>query len=321
MWRWPSLLAPLLYLGAGIGVPVFVLVRWTMGSAQKAEPMSLAFAQKSFQKAVDQGLPDLMHSVWLAIFVALCVALLALPLARKAGRGSRWIEVACAVPIASPAILLGIGLILAYNSGPLAQLFGNGFYDGWGFALCGYVARMLPFAALTLAAQVRRVPLAGDEGEPEHGGGGRRCGLEGCRTLNRRRRLGMCCAKRRHGLLLRRLRRRLSCGQSLLMSHLGSCSLRPGGLCVCPCQGHLSPRLGRLGPGCLVFYLPDHHLLNLLDHLNGHLRDHFDKHLLDDLHLLDHLRHHLLHNPLGGAQGRGRQGLRGLDGGRGGFLL
>jgi iron(III) transport system permease protein len=163
MWRWPSLLAPLLYLGAGIGVPVFVLVRWTMGSAQKAEPMSLAFAQKSFQKAVDQGLPDLMHSVWLAIFVALCVALLALPLARKAGRGSRWIEVACAVPIASPAILLGIGLILAYNSGPLAQLFGNGFYDGWGFALCGYVARMLPFAALTLAAQVRRVPLAGED--------------------------------------------------------------------------------------------------------------------------------------------------------------
>lgn len=162
-WRLPSLLFPALYLGAGVLVPVFVLARWTLGSAQKAEPMSVAFLQKSFQKAVDQGVPDLMHSVWLALGTAACVLLIGLPLARRAGRGGRLVEVLCAVPIASPAILLGIGLVLTYNSGPLAELFGLRFYDGWGFALAGYVARFLPFCVLTLAAQVRRVPIAAED--------------------------------------------------------------------------------------------------------------------------------------------------------------
>jgi len=38
-------------------------------------------------------------------------------------------------------------------------------------------ATQLRRALAPLARQLRRVPLAGDEGEPEHGGGGRRCGL------------------------------------------------------------------------------------------------------------------------------------------------
>ena len=163
IWRVPALLVPALYLGAGLVMPIVVLVRWTLGSAQKVDPMSIAFAQKSFQKAMDQGLPDLMHSLWLAAGTALVVSLLALPLARRAGRGNRALEVLCALPLAAPAILLGIGLVLTFNSGPLAELFGFSFYDGWGFALCGYAARFLPFAVLTLAAQVRRVPIGSDD--------------------------------------------------------------------------------------------------------------------------------------------------------------
>ena len=162
-WRWPSLFFPAAYLGAGVLIPVVVLMRWALGSAQKSEPMSVAFLQRSFQKAVDQGLPDLAHSAWLALGTAVCTLLIGIPLARRAGRGGRLVEVLCAVPIASPAILLGIGLVLTYNSGPLAALFGNRFYDGWGFALAGYVARFLPFCVLTLAAQVRRIPLAGED--------------------------------------------------------------------------------------------------------------------------------------------------------------
>lgn len=161
--RWPALLVPLAYLGSGLVLPVVVLARWVLGSAQKAEPMSLAFAQRSFQKAVDQGLPDLVHSFALAAVVGAVVLLLALPLARRTGRGPRWLEVLVAVPLAAPAILLGIGLVLAFNSGPLTKVFGYAFYDGWTFAACGYVARLLPFAVLTLGAQVRRVPIAAEE--------------------------------------------------------------------------------------------------------------------------------------------------------------
>ncbi|MEQ1631463.1 MAG: hypothetical protein ABL997_03760 [Planctomycetota bacterium] len=162
-FRWPALLVPVLYLFAGLVMPIVVLARWALGSAQKVKPMSIDFLQRSFQKAMSEGLPDLLHSVWLALGTAAVVLLLALPLSRRAGRGGRAIEVLCALPLAAPAILLGIGLVLTFNHGPLAQLFGYSFYDGEGFALCGYVARFLPFAVLTLAAQVRRVPLAADD--------------------------------------------------------------------------------------------------------------------------------------------------------------
>ncbi|HEX5054268.1 MAG TPA: hypothetical protein VFZ65_20990 [Planctomycetota bacterium] len=162
-WRWPSLLVPALYLGAGIGVPVLVLTRWVLGSAQRAEPMSLHFAQQSFAKAVDQGVPDLLHSLWLALGVATFVVLLALPLARQSAR--RWpaLDLLCALPAAIPAILLGIGLVRAFHDSPVLRSVGGDFYDSWGFAVCGYAARFLPFAALTLAAQVRRQPIAAEE--------------------------------------------------------------------------------------------------------------------------------------------------------------
>jgi iron(III) transport system permease protein len=162
-WRWPALLLPLAYLGAGIGVPVVVLGRWVLGSAQRAEPMSIAFAQKSFAKAVDQGLPVLQNSVWLAAGVALLVVLLALPLARASAR--RWpaLDFVVAIPVAIPGILLGVGLVHAFHQSALLRTAGGDFYGSWAFAACGYAARLLPFAALTLATQVRRQSLAAEE--------------------------------------------------------------------------------------------------------------------------------------------------------------
>ncbi|MBK8097931.1 MAG: iron ABC transporter permease [Planctomycetes bacterium] len=163
VWRWPALLLPLGYLAAGVGVPLYVLACWTAGSAQKAEPMSLRFVQRSFAKAIDQCLPDLLHSLWLAIGVALVVLLLAVPLARTAARRRPGLELLCALPAAVPAILLGIGLVRAFFDAAPLRALGGDFYAGWGFAVCGYGARFLPFAALTLAAQVRRQPVAAEE--------------------------------------------------------------------------------------------------------------------------------------------------------------
>ncbi len=162
-WRWPALLLPAVYLGAGIGLPVVVLGRWVLGSAQKREPMSLEYAQQSFAKAIDQGLPDLLHSVWLAVAVGVLVVLLALPLARQSAR--RWpvLDLAAALPAALPAILLGIALIRSFHDAPVLRQLGDRFDQSWAFAACAYAARFLPFAALTLSSQVRRQPLAAEE--------------------------------------------------------------------------------------------------------------------------------------------------------------
>lgn len=160
--RWPLLLVPTLYLGAGVAVPVVVLARWACGSAQAREPMGLPFAQQSFHKAIDQCLPQLGNSVWLAAMTALAVVLLALPLARQSAR--RWpaLDLLAALPAAVPAILLGIGLVRAFHDSVLGVV-GSEFYSGWGFAVCGYTARFLPFAALTLAAVARRQSPSADE--------------------------------------------------------------------------------------------------------------------------------------------------------------
>lgn len=162
-WRWPALLLPATYLGAGIGIPVIVMARWALGSAQRAQPMSIEFARQSFAKAIDQGLPDLLHSLWLAIGVAALVVLLALPLARLSARRFAALDLITALPVAMPAILLGIALVHTYSDSSLLRAGGFDFYSGWGFALCGYAARFLPFAALPLAAMVRRQSIAAEE--------------------------------------------------------------------------------------------------------------------------------------------------------------
>ena len=85
-------------------------------------------------------------------------------LARRSGRGSASLELLCVLPATMPAILLGIALIRTFTSNPGISLVSDyDFYNGWGFAVCGYAARFLPFAALTLASQVRRQPIAAEE--------------------------------------------------------------------------------------------------------------------------------------------------------------
>jgi iron(III) transport system permease protein len=157
-WRWPALLVPAGLLGLGIVLPVVVLARWAFGSAQQAEPMSFAFARQSLRKAIDQGGIEFLNSIGVAVAAAAVVVVLALPLARAAARRRPWLELACALPLAVPAILFGIGLVRVFGSAAAGSLYAwtGDFYASWGFALCGYAARFLPFAVLLLAAQVRR---------------------------------------------------------------------------------------------------------------------------------------------------------------------
>ncbi len=164
-WRWPALLLPLVYLTAGVGVPIFVMGRWAMGSTQLNEPMSVEILRTNFQGAIEQSGDDMVRTLTLGVLSALVVLAVAIPLARAAARGVRGIETFSIVPLAVPAILLGIGYVKVFNplSGPVHDATGFDFYDSTAMVVCAFATRFLPFGVLTLAHQARRLPKSLDE--------------------------------------------------------------------------------------------------------------------------------------------------------------
>jgi iron(III) transport system permease protein len=164
-WRYPALAVPLFYLVAGIVLPVVVMARWAMGSTLVGAPLSFATLRGSLQNALTQAGGDLVHTVLVAAAAAVLTLLVGLPLARFAARRQGWVEHVSVLPLAVPAILLGIGFVHAYNGPHVAGLYATifDFYDSTAILVTAYAARFLPFAVLTLAGAVRRVPRALDE--------------------------------------------------------------------------------------------------------------------------------------------------------------
>ncbi|MFO1053527.1 MAG: ABC transporter permease subunit [Planctomycetota bacterium] len=173
-WRWPALALPITFLTCGVGVPITVMLRWAAGSSQKIEPMSVAILRRSFHRAVTQAGDDIAHTLWIGLCVTVLLLLVAIPLAQRAARRSRWIEGAAIVPLAVPAVLLSIGFIRSYNStlandayAALGDLSGGNldfdFYNSVGIVVCEYVARFLPFGVITLAGAARRRARSLDE--------------------------------------------------------------------------------------------------------------------------------------------------------------
>lgn len=162
--RWPALLAPALYLGLGVLLPIVVMARWAAGSTAAA-PMALSTFRRSLANAITQAGPDLVHTLSIAVATAVVVLLVALPLARRAGRGAGYIDYLSVLPLAVPAVLLAIGVVQVFNSGLANRVYALGFdfYDSDACVVAAYSARFLPFAVLTLASAVRRVPRALDE--------------------------------------------------------------------------------------------------------------------------------------------------------------
>ncbi|MBK8975716.1 MAG: iron ABC transporter permease [Planctomycetes bacterium] len=165
-WRWPALLLPVVYLSAGVGVPVLVMTRWAMGSTQLNEPMSADVLRRSFQSAIEQGGGDLANTVLLAVLATVLLIAVSVPLARAAARRARWIDHLSILPLAVPAVLLTIGFVKVYNTAPLGRVYdriGFDFYDSLGIVGCAYAARFLPFGVLTLSHAMRRIPRSVDE--------------------------------------------------------------------------------------------------------------------------------------------------------------
>lgn len=158
--RWPALLLPAVFLGAGIGLPLVTMTRWAMGSTQVNEPMSLALLRRSFHGALTQAGGDLLHTIGVATAAAGLGLLVGLPLARAAAR--RWgaVDHASVVPLAVPAILLGIGFVQAFNAPWAGRLYDAtfDFYDSSALLVVAYATRFLPFAVLTLSSALRRLP-------------------------------------------------------------------------------------------------------------------------------------------------------------------
>ncbi len=156
--RAPALGWCLLYLGAGVGLPLVVMARWAAGSTAAA-PMSIDTLRASFRGALAEDGTDLAYTAAIAAAAALTVALVALPLARRAARGVRGIEALSALPLAVPAVVLAIGMVALFNNPTAARVYAvtGDFYDSWGILVAAYAARLLPFGVLTLAHAQRRL--------------------------------------------------------------------------------------------------------------------------------------------------------------------
>jgi len=164
--KWPALLAPLTYLGLGVGVPLVVMARWAAGSTQVKEPMSLMRMRDSFRLAWDQAGGDLTYTLLIGIATTVLLVIVAVPLARRAAQGRTWIDYLCIAPVAVPAILLAIGFVRVYNSriaGVGYDAIGYDFYDSGASVVAAYAARLLPFGVLTLSHASRRLSPSLDE--------------------------------------------------------------------------------------------------------------------------------------------------------------
>ncbi len=179
-WRVPALLVPVTYLTCGVGVPIFVMLRWAMGSTQTREPMSVDILRRSFRAAVEQSGDDLSYTLLLALLTTGILLAVSIPAARAAARRFPAIEHVAVLPVAVPAVLLAIGFVKVFNSpvaGSVYDAVGYDVYDSMGVVGCAYAARFLPFGILTLSQAVRRLPRTAEEAAMLTGRGALACGL------------------------------------------------------------------------------------------------------------------------------------------------
>jgi iron(III) transport system permease protein len=165
-WRLPALLLPTTYLACGVGVPIFVMLRWAMGSTQTREPMSVDILRRSFRAAVEQSGDDLSYTLLLALLTTGLLLAVSIPAARAAARRFPALDQIAVLPIAVPAVLLAIGFVKVFNSplaGSIYDAVGYDLYDSMGVVGCAYAARFLPFGVLTLSQAVRRLPRSAED--------------------------------------------------------------------------------------------------------------------------------------------------------------
>lgn len=156
-WRWPALAFALLALALGAIVPLMRLAWESANMPRHAAELGVASAEAwragwttaraSFARALELARGDLRNSLLFSLGAALASVPLGLVLGHaieRSRRGAgRALELAALLPLASPAILFGIGVIVLWNHDATGAL-----YDAPAMGVLLLVGRFAVFAVL-----------------------------------------------------------------------------------------------------------------------------------------------------------------------------
>lgn len=158
-WRVPALLFCLVPLTLGVFVPLGrLLFEAGKGPSLVADGnfgvgVLLSNMQVAFGLAIERARGDLRNSVLFALGAGLITLPIGLIIGHAIERGprrlGRVIEVAALLPLAMPAVLFGIGAIVAWSRPLTADLYASPT-----MAVLLFAGRFLPFAILLLAGAV-----------------------------------------------------------------------------------------------------------------------------------------------------------------------
>jgi iron(III) transport system permease protein len=127
--------------------------------------------QSAFSLALERSRSDLRNSLSWSFQAALACCIIGLILGHAIERArNRWLgralEMTALLPLASPAILLGIGTIVVWNHGPTAD-----FYESGGMSVVLFIGRFATFAILLLSGAVASLSPSLEESAALSGAG------------------------------------------------------------------------------------------------------------------------------------------------------
>lgn len=170
-WRWPLLAFALAVVAAGCLVPLLRLL-WEAAAMPRhlaALPAGAALAEgaRTVQQELGRALELAREDIGRSLLYAGGAALISVPLGLVLGHGlerarrraaARTLELCALLPIAAPAILFGIGLVVLWNHAATAA-----FYDSGWMAVALFVGRYAPFAVLVSSGAVASLDPALEE--------------------------------------------------------------------------------------------------------------------------------------------------------------
>jgi iron(III) transport system permease protein len=180
VWRAPAFFFVLLLVLLGAGIPLGRLA-WEAGNMPRhaaelgaftpaAWSAGWATAREAFGLAVERARGDLRNSLVYSLGAALVAVPLGLVLGHAIERGGRragrLIELGALLPLAAPAILFGIGIIVLWNHAATADL-----YDSGAMAVILLAGRFAVFPVLIAAGAVSALDPSLEEAAALSGAG------------------------------------------------------------------------------------------------------------------------------------------------------
>jgi iron(III) transport system permease protein len=150
VWRWPAFCFCATVVGCTALTPIGRLF-FEAGGGPRPAGWSRETMNAAFSRALELSRGDLANSLVYAAIAGVCCVAIALVLGHAAERmkRGRLLEPIFVLPIAVPAILLGIGEIALWNHDLTAD-----FYDSDAIVVLLYIGRFLPFPLLLFAGAV-----------------------------------------------------------------------------------------------------------------------------------------------------------------------